>query len=498
MPYFDHIICPYCLGKEFSHTDVHFRMETVFDESQLNDEGRTESEIERMPDGTKKQMLLEQTNLRKLFLSRDDEKYSKFWSPFKGGTSEQSLGHDSEFPCHVHQLPILDPGRPAHRNVLRKQAQRNEEKEAYLIFDGDGMASMVEDVFGKRTNRRVCPHCHNPLPRQYGKNPVKFISVVGVTGAGKTVYISQLLKHMSDYLANVGMAVYFTSDHEQNFISTNAVKMGEPLPNSTGQGTFSQPMFYDLVTKKNNDIITYTIVIYDIAGEDCQNATDMAKYGDYINHSDGIILLVDPSQLNLAEDNLEARADPTTVLNTIHAATMGAVERKNETPVAVCISKCDTFDDSITIGKQDIAPATDRNGNIVPEFNATLYNELEVQLKRRINRTLQVALENGYQYYNYFTFSAIGGPVEMKETPEGRLSYPVGPPVPRRIAEPLLWLFHKFGYIRADIPIRLPEPRPMPEQVEVPVTGLKKMLGKKKFRPLTEDEKNRYWYEETR
>lgn len=30
------ITCPYCF-EEFSHTDVHFRMETYFDENELND-----------------------------------------------------------------------------------------------------------------------------------------------------------------------------------------------------------------------------------------------------------------------------------------------------------------------------------------------------------------------------------------------------------------------------------------------------------------------------
>lgn len=38
---YDEITCPYCHG-EFSHRDVHFRMETFFeDEEDLNEDGKT-------------------------------------------------------------------------------------------------------------------------------------------------------------------------------------------------------------------------------------------------------------------------------------------------------------------------------------------------------------------------------------------------------------------------------------------------------------------------
>ena len=39
--YFDRITCPYC-HNQFSHKDVHFRMETFFeDEEDLNEAGKT-------------------------------------------------------------------------------------------------------------------------------------------------------------------------------------------------------------------------------------------------------------------------------------------------------------------------------------------------------------------------------------------------------------------------------------------------------------------------
>lgn len=508
------IRCPYCF-KSFSHEDVHFRMETEFDENELNDEGMTESEIERLPNTTRKSYLMEQTKMRKPFLRKDDEKYTDFWKKFKS-TTEKSLGLDRKWIGGVHQLPVLDPKDREVQNILKRVRENSmdfgevyDRSKDYFIYDGDEMVCGIEDVFGQKTMRRVCPECHNPLPRQYGKNPVKFISVIGVTGAGKTVYISQLLKYISKYAAYLNQNAFFTSDHESNFIEDNPVEMDVALPNSTVAGTFSQPMFYDFISKEKNTLITNTIVIYDIAGEDCKTATTMAKYGDYINYSDGIILLVDPGQLKWTDKDVPT--EPKAVLNTIYVATKNSVTSLSEIPVAVCVSKSDTFEEMIPAAKKDIVCAKDYIMETkVPVFNATDYNELEKQLCEAMSDELAVALENKYKYYNYFAFSAIGGPVreeayktevgEILRTEDGKVimkSYPIAPPVPRRIAEPLFWLFYRFGFIKSEVPIRLPMPREMPSQIEIPAKGLKAKLGigRPSYRPLTDEEKRSYWYE---
>lgn len=512
------ITCPYCFAK-FSHTAVHFRMETQFDESELNDEGMTENEVERMPNIAKKAELTNQIKMRKPFLRRDDGKYTKWWSNY-GSTSEKSLGLDKKWRGGVHQLPILDPNSEEDQKVLKKFERmdfieledKDTLKDDYLIYDEDGMASAVEDIFGHRTMRRVCPKCHNPLPKQYGKNPVKFISVIGVTGAGKTVYISQLLKYISKYAAFLNQAAFFTSDHETSFIEDNKVEMDTALPNPTGEGTFSQPMFYDFVTRKSDSAETNTVVIYDIAGEDCQDAARMTKYADFINYSDGIILLIDPMQLGWIGTRVPgAIKEPQAVLNTIYTATTKSVKELSEKPVAVCISKSDSFEQIIPAGQKDIICVRDEAmGTNIPVFNATDYNILEQQLRESMPLELEQALHNQYKYYNYFAISAIGGPVreepartesgEEVRTEEGTVkmnSYPIAPPVPRRIAEPLFWLFYRLGIIKSDVPIRLPEPRKIPEYIEIPAKGVMAKLGfgKPTYRTLTDEEKMSYWYE---
>ncbi|MFR2605771.1 MAG: hypothetical protein ACLTAX_11490 [Waltera sp.] len=49
------------------------------------------------------------------------------------------------------------------------------------MHDPEGFLYQVRDEEGRDTKVRICPHCHNPLPFEYGKYPVKYIAVVGIT-----------------------------------------------------------------------------------------------------------------------------------------------------------------------------------------------------------------------------------------------------------------------------------------------------------------------------
>ena len=52
---------------------------------------------------------------------------------------------------------------------------------------------MVVDRFGNRTSQKICPECHHNLPLTSGKYPNLFISMMGNTGSGKTVYMASMI-----------------------------------------------------------------------------------------------------------------------------------------------------------------------------------------------------------------------------------------------------------------------------------------------------------------
>lgn len=448
------ITCPYCFnrasggnGEPIPHTKVLFRSGTYFSSVRDIEQklGFSELDIEMMNNGDERTARKKAFATYKNFLLRKDPVYQAFWDNFEGRTTEQpSRSGNVQNPW---ELPIIGPDNGVTR----------------LVPDMDGFVTQAVDVFGKTTHNRVCPFCHNPFPLGFGKNPVKYISIIGITGSGKTVYISQLLKNMTDFASKVGLNAYFTSDHETNFIENNAVKKGVPLPDSTTQRRLSQPMFYDIVRNDGNAQRTDTIVLYDIAGENCRRAEDMENFAQYVKHSDGLILLIDPKQLGFlsAEMDEDEIDEPSLALNTLWSVLENRTNRKCQIPVAVCVSKSDQCYGILPpIAQETVhSTGTDPSGLPVMEFDGKTLNELVMGnhgLKDLMLHNAQAVCQNlstGYWNYNFFSVSATG--CACAATEQGFYA-PVNRPEPKRIEEPVLWMFRQFGFIRSNARILRP------------------------------------------
>ena len=446
------IICPYCFnkanggnGKPISDDEVAFRAESSFRSIREieNVIGTTEDDIEMLP---QEERAKEQAKFEKYkkFLIGTSQKYQSFWSDFNGSTEEDDSSRKAPW-----ELPIIQM-----QNGI-----------AELERDPDGFVDKAIDTLGKETARRVCPFCNNPLPKGYGKYPVKYISIIGATHSGKTVYISQLLKNMVDYGNKVGLAAYFTSSHEQDFIEHNKVEYDVPLPDATTKEKFSQPMFYDITRTEGNKKYTDTIVLYDIAGENCRNASDLDKFAQYVMQSDGIILLIDPKQLGFISGEQADSKSLEEVFSTIHGTISGGSDAPSATPIAVCISKSDQCADILPSEamEQVRAVGQDRRGFSLREFNSTSHNALIsgsnglASLIQRTANSVCLNLATEFFNFNFFTVSAIG--CDVKRGADNR-DRPAHIPDPKRIEEPILWLFRHFGYIGSNEKTLRPFPVP--------------------------------------
>lgn len=442
------ITCPYCFG-EFQDDQVHFRMETVFTEEELDPKGlgRTREEIETDPDYTNEEIKkqIEEYNIREKFLSCDDEKYEAFWREFGGTTEKSSIGHDGKEPKVMpYQRPVFDPKDEEQKKFFASASDSvsDENSEVYE----NGMLYAAHDCFGRKTMRRVCPYCHNPLPGAYGKYPVKFISVIGISGAGKTVYLSQLCRYIDKQIDHFGITATPTSVDAHEYIKANPVALGRELPIGTPPEQLLQPLCFDLVYNDGSRENYCTVVFYDIAGENCVNVEKLRGFGNFVEHSDGIILLIDPNQFN---ESL-SKAQPDVVLQTIYNLFQNkGREEVRMLPIAVCISKGDKIAETIMQKRlEDIDYLKDKNGYYIPRFNAADYNEIHEPVKRFVRQndnTLHTRLRNLYDNYNYFLFSAIGTSVKKIENTD--LDTPAGPPIPKRIMEPVAWLLYKYKFI---------------------------------------------------
>jgi len=438
------ITCPYCFEKFMDH-EVHFRMQTIFSEHELDPkgEGRSFDEVETdsrfSSDEIRSQ--LELFNLREKFLPKKDWLYEDWWKEF-GGTSETAIvSRDGRAPKVLpFDRPVYNPHNPQHANCFSGALKTNAE----------GMVYAVNDYFGRETDRRVCPHCHNPLPGAYGKYPVLFFSIIGITGAGKTVYLSQLCKYIEEQLSYLNISAIPTSPYADDYMRANPVIMGKGLPSGTPPEQLLQPLCFDLTYRRDSDNarVNRTIVFYDIAGENCVSAEGMKGFGKFVENAHGIILLIDPEEFRKDADVKK----PSEVLTTIHKVYANKhPDKVSALPFAVSISKGDKLAAELQKNLDDIVflpdPAT---GGYLSMFNARDYANIHrviLSYVRSNNNTLRNELYTKYDNHNYFLFSAIGTSTKKIEIDGNECETPAAPPVPKRIFEPLAWLLYKLGFI---------------------------------------------------
>ena len=499
------ITCPYCFHV-MQDTDVHFRSEKVnHGECDLlpDDYDDIEDFIARY-NGPDKESILQKYQDWAFFAEGEDPLYEEFWAKFNGTTEYNPA--DEFLKVKAYRRKVIDPRLSEHCKYLKPQAPGD-----YFIRDNQGMVTQIELITGDVCNRRVCPRCHNPLPDSYGRNKVKFATVIGITGAGKTVYLSQLLKMMTNYAVKAGLSAIVSNPGARMFLQRNTISAAVPLPGSTPAVQLQQPLFYDMVRDaKEHGRVTETFVLYDVAGEVFHDSVLVEKFAPFVKHSDGVIVLIDPMQFGVISGvaNQGNTLDvPATVLDAVqHIFTNGDPNQKCPIPFAVCISKADmqvvqqVFSDDLRgMLLDDVHGIKDTNGFYLPIFNASEYNPILNELYQFIQANeivLAQQMQTNYSSYAYFAFTALGCSIGVfkkfredeyeklrrkseisgqnpppryvrldddsfpdalfERTIQGELSTyqcPIGPVLPKRVEEPLLWLFHKLGYIGVDVPI---------------------------------------------
>lgn len=432
------ITCPYCF-KKFDDSDVKFRSEFV----NLKELDEFESSTEQYE--------------AKLFSSGVSEKYRKWWTvgsaPFS--TSEMDPASKTIKP---YERPVIDPASKEWQKFLLPIKNSENYKEKYLLKDNDGMVAYIKirgtSLHDEETcSRRVCPHCHNPLPENFGKTPTITIPIIGVTNSGKTVYMSSLLKNISNYVVNVGFTGTKSTGGVYSFREINKVEQNQPLPQPTEATLVQQPLCFVMNKPVNgNKLASYTVVLYDLAGEYFnRDPTYDIHYENrhrrpLLEHADGIILLIDPAQLTgAAEESLAVAA-----LDNIQDVLLdgGRLGNRAKTPIAICVPKADNDQFLNVFGREIQSIATqgadyDMRSKKIPaeqynELNDKLYDNMEVNITTGI-----FPQTYNYEMSRFFAFSAVSG--DLIEN--GKLT---GRPFPQRIEDPLLWLLAKNGYCEVE------------------------------------------------
>ena len=434
--------CPYCFER-FKPNWALFKASTVF---------------EKMD---------EKKGTEQLYNKRTDRKLQEFRNKFPdtdwhGNDLDDEDNYDDHLLLCVHNQQVDFPSKRTEDDDIDYSEFEDKDVimrgvwEKELADDSDEFVPYLMDRYSHKTTVRVCPHCHNRLPLEFGKYETKYIAVVGITSSGKTVYLSQLFKNIDRYLAHADLVRLSMNSEMDQFVKNHPVKAGEKLPQGTGAAHFTMPI--PIVVQNSTTKQKYMLIFYDIAGENCINPEQMRKFGSFICNADGIIMITDPRQLDELflvgknnDDDDDAPA-PGRVLNAMYDAFLSEYgDGTKVPPVAAAISKSDLLRDvipenSYIFRNTDFNKYNGQNGFPYDDFN-----NVNTELGQKLGTTrgdvgqggiYKKALEANFKDYAFFAFSALNceppksSDEELQETPD-----------PLRLEDPLIWLMYKLGMV---------------------------------------------------
>jgi hypothetical protein len=171
----------------------------------------------------------------------------------------------------------------------------------------------------------------------------------------------------------------------------------------------------------------------------------------YIYRSDGIILLLDPLQLERVRDQLggseplpSRNTDATDIVTRVTKLILEgrglAADAKISTPLAIAFSKFDAVEPLIDPQFQLRADPDHRSGFDQADFHA-VNAEMQALLIEWDSRVIQDQVEGRFEHSGFFGLTALGC------NPHGDQKIPRV--LPRRVEAPFLWLLHHHRLLPA-------------------------------------------------
>ena len=325
---------------------------------------------------------------------------------------------------------------------------------------------------GKIAINRKCPACDEYIPKTALETPNLPFSIVGVSNAGKTNYITVMLEELGKmpglHLA-VGHQNEYTRKHQEDNRKLIYEKQEKP-PNTAGDITPQIWWVKNNNKKSRNKTPTYTFTIFDGAGEDHEERLDPTlPVCQYIKVSKAILLVVDPLILQsirkkrmvnaqiLANSignssqaikdynnkNINAKDVLNGVANYLKTALGVSEKSRIKIPVAVVITKFDTIINHPSFSKNALIKKpslTVKNGTINLAEIEQIHQELENWFIQIGEMEFLENLRGQFEEFHLFGVSSYGSPPVSLNTLPNEIK-------PHRVLDPILWLFKNAGFI---------------------------------------------------
>ncbi len=366
-------------------------------------------------------------------------------------------GHDLVCPFCLNRLSSLQLVRACSVNPEHRKDTKGFRAKLNLFGDRCGASGCPG-----RYTRILCPRCEEELPgniTQY--DGYTRLAITAPSGGGKTVLITTMLHELFSHSSQLGLNIGAMDRKTSAYYRARFTELYDKLtaPFGTVKGVCVPMQYYVQNTRKGTATRTptYSLTIFDGAGEDQENPSDTETR--YIAEAKMLILLIDPLKLyglrrEMTDDEIAkggGDADRDVVderytqdfidqlVSYIRIATKLTVHQKLKIPVAVVMCKMDLLrrffpEDAVTFNPPDMTFGT---------FDEMDSQQVHTEIDALISEycpSLNVGLNAVFQKWRYFGVSSYGvqplGPKQLAEDPK-----------PLRVMDPLMWNMSVSGIL---------------------------------------------------
>ncbi len=339
--------------------------------------------------------------------------------------------------------------------------------QSHIIENGkvDSKGFCVCDKCGNTTTRKVCYHCKKELPSDILENDTKIISIVGAKNSGKSYYVATLLRQIMEkkIFSTIGTQHISTlwgagssEEYKKRFqVPMNTRKLLMGTVKFTDIVKDNPPLLVELRYEQKNmfgsKIVQNTYSFFDAAGETFENEDDLAAITPYISQSEGIILILDPSQIVFVNSALSASMpDAFQVSDTSYSEilynTANVVRNNNKIgknkkikiPLCIAFSKWDLLVDTPNLLPEELL-VSKPNQQMQTGYNKAAIDTISDEIRSLLMKwepDLVNSSEMNFETVKYFGFSAWG---TSKNAVKG-----AAPPIASfRVEDPMLWILHR-------------------------------------------------------
>lgn len=164
-----------------------------------------------------------------------------------------------------------------------------------------GAALPTAIVLGRHRMTAYCPHCDRPLPQRIGRVPVVTVPVVGGPAAGKTTFLCLAVSALHTRLTDAGAAVRFAEPAQERMFTDGRGQLREGRVLDKTVQRMPDGTMLDVGIGGRSDRILY---LFDPAGESYAAADGVEAQG-YLDHAEGLIIVVDPCALDTVLHSLD-------------------------------------------------------------------------------------------------------------------------------------------------------------------------------------------------